>query len=77
MLVNDAVAEYDARTFEAADSASATGQTVYNSLVFHSSIIYKILTVVSKITSVTTISLVDSDARAGQLVILAAQLVIV
>jgi hypothetical protein len=27
-LVRDAVAEYDARTLEAADSASATGQTV-------------------------------------------------
>jgi 3-polyprenyl-4-hydroxybenzoate decarboxylase len=29
VFVNDAVAEYDARTLEAADSASATGQTVY------------------------------------------------
>jgi hypothetical protein len=36
-----------------------------------------ILTVVRAITSVTTISLVDSDGLAGQSVMLAAQLVIV
>lgn len=38
---------------------------------------HRIRTVVSRITSVTTSSLVDSDARAGQSVMLAAQLVIV
>jgi hypothetical protein len=58
----DAVADvYAAMMAELADSASKTGQTV----------------VVSWITSVTMISLVDSDARAGQLVMLAAHDVIV
>jgi len=59
--VLEALAVYEERIAELALSASATGQTVV-----------KISTV-----SVTTNSLVDSDARAGQSVIDAAQLVIV
>jgi hypothetical protein len=59
--VLEALAVYEERIAELALSASATGQTVV-----------KISTV-----SVTTISLVDSDARAGQSVIDAAQLVMV
>jgi hypothetical protein len=60
-----------------ADSASKTGQTVYFLLVQGQRIPLLALTVVSWMTSVTTISLVDSDARAGQSVMLAAHDVMV
>ena len=77
VLAADAVAEYDSRAFELADSASSTGQTVYKLLgSFHASD-GLLLAVVIAITSVITVSLVDAEARARQSVIVAAQLVIV
>ncbi len=69
----DAVEDvYAAMMAELADSASKTGQTVYLLSVQDQRIPLHALTVVSWITSVTMISLVDPDARAGQLVMLAA-----
>lgn len=60
-VLEAAEALYEERILELALSASATGQTV----------------VKISMVSVTTCSLVDSDARAGQLVMDAAQLVMV
>jgi hypothetical protein len=75
VLAADAVAEYDSRAFELADSASSTGQTVYKLLgSFHASDDL-LLAVVIAMTSVITVSLVDAEAR--QSVTVAAQLVIV
>jgi hypothetical protein len=73
----DAVAEYDSRAFELADSASSTGQTVYKLLGAFYVLDDLLLAVVIAMASVITISLVDAEARAGQSVIVAAQLVIV